>query len=82
MFSRYSELTIFMNNPLSYCGLIDAKMRVSDKDFPVLRPKLSSEDRPKHCFKYDKILHIILNKTSIQVNNFQKVSCLPFYQRI
>ena len=24
-----------MNNLLSYCGLIDAKIRVSDKDLPV-----------------------------------------------
>ena len=24
-----------MNNPLSYCGLVDAKIRVSDKDLPV-----------------------------------------------
>ena len=25
-----------MNNLLSYCGFIDAKMRASDKDLPVL----------------------------------------------
>ena len=25
----------FMNNLLSYCGLIDAKIRASDKDLPV-----------------------------------------------
>ena len=25
-----------MNNRLSYCGLIDAKIRASDKDLPVL----------------------------------------------
>jgi hypothetical protein len=25
-----------MNNLLSYCGLIDAKIRASDKDLPVL----------------------------------------------
>ena len=35
MFCRYSELTIFMNNLLSYCGLVDAK-KASDKDLPVL----------------------------------------------
>ena len=35
MFSRYSELTIFMNNLSSYCGLVDAKIRASDKDLPV-----------------------------------------------
>ena len=37
MFCRYSELTIFMNNDnlSSYCGLVDAKIRASDKDLPV-----------------------------------------------
>ena len=25
-----------MNNLLSYCGLVDAKIRASDKDLPVL----------------------------------------------
>ena len=29
-------LTNAMNNLLSYCGLIDAKIRASDKDLPVL----------------------------------------------
>ena len=36
MFCRYSELTIFINNLLSYCGLVDAKIRASDKDLPVV----------------------------------------------
>ena len=36
MFCRYSELTIFMNNLSSYCGIVDAKIRASDKDLPVL----------------------------------------------
>ena len=32
---QVSELTIFMNNLSSYCGLVDAKIRTSDKDLPV-----------------------------------------------
>ena len=35
MFSTCSELAIFMNNLLSYCGLVGAKIKVSDKDLPV-----------------------------------------------
>ena len=31
-----------MNNLLSYCGLVDAKIRASDKDLPVQAP---SRDR-------------------------------------
>ena len=44
MFSQCSELGIFpywtcnsMNNMSSYCGLLDAKIRASDKDLPVQR---------------------------------------------
>ena len=29
------ELVIQMNNLLLYCGLVDAKIRASDKDLPV-----------------------------------------------
>ena len=43
MFSPCSELGIFMywtgnsmNNLLSYCGWVNAKIRASDKDLPVL----------------------------------------------
>ena len=43
MLSPSSELAIFIywtcnskNNRLSYCGLVDAKIRASDKDLPVL----------------------------------------------
>ena len=28
-----------MNNRLSYCGLVDAKIRASDKDLPVHKPQ-------------------------------------------
>ena len=42
MFSLCSELGIFiywtcnsMNNLLSYCGLVDARMSASEKDLPV-----------------------------------------------
>ena len=31
-----------MNNLLSYCGLIDAKIRASDKDLPVTKGKESA----------------------------------------
>jgi hypothetical protein len=35
MFCFCSFLGNSMNNLLSYCGLIDAKIRASDKDLPV-----------------------------------------------
>ena len=44
MYTTCSELVIFMywtrnsmNNPLSYCGLGDARISASEKDLPVLR---------------------------------------------
>ena len=30
-----------MNNMSSYCGLVDAKIRASDKDIPVLSMKIN-----------------------------------------
>ena len=42
MYTACSELVAFMywtgksmNNLLSYCGLVDARIRASDKDLPV-----------------------------------------------
>ena len=40
-----------MNNLLSYCGLIDAKIRASDKDLPVYRTRLAGvqfQKKPNH----------------------------------
>ena len=34
-FSRIELLHKSMNNMTSYCGLVDAKLRASDKDLPV-----------------------------------------------
>ena len=36
MFSLGLSLEFSLNNLLSYCGLVAAKIRVSDKDLPVL----------------------------------------------
>ena len=34
-----------MNNLLSYCGLVDAKIKASDKDLPVQeQPEMDGED--------------------------------------
>ena len=35
---EFSCIELSMNNLSSYCGLVDAKIRVSDKDLPVLVP--------------------------------------------
>ena len=49
-----------MNNLLSYCGLIDVKIRASDKDLPVMQ-----------FFEKNKILPFDLS--DVQVNLCQKV---------
>ena len=43
MYTKFSELIVFMywpgklmNNLLSYCGLVDPRIRASEKDLPVL----------------------------------------------
>ena len=45
MYTTFSGLVVFMywndksiNNLLSYCGLIDARISASEKDLPVSRP--------------------------------------------
>jgi hypothetical protein len=35
MYTKCSELAIFMNNLLTYCGLVDARISASKKDLPV-----------------------------------------------
>ena len=35
-----------MNNVLSYCGLVDAKIRASDKDLPVQNGVVSMISKP------------------------------------
>ena len=40
----------FMNNPLPYCGLIDANKRGSEKDLPVLlMSKIFQNCNEKNC---------------------------------
>ena len=46
MYTTCSELVVFMyrtgksmNNLLSYCGLVDARISASDKDLPVQKSK-------------------------------------------
>ena len=53
MFWVCSELAIFMfwtrnsmNNLSSYCGLVDTRIRASDKDLPVTFPLINAELAP------------------------------------
>ena len=50
VYTTCSDLAIFMyrtrnsmDNLSSYCGLVDAKIRASDKDLPVHNPRTSEE---------------------------------------
>ena len=54
-----------MNNLLSYCGLVDAKIRASDKDLPVLLTK-SEAKTPEFDANTEPVLR------TLQVNLFQK----------
>ena len=51
MYTTCSELVVFMywtgksmNNLLSYCGLVDARIRASNKDLPVTVYEISREN--------------------------------------
>ena len=48
------ELQFKMNNRSLYCGLVDAKIRASDKDLPV-----------PHCFSYS--FDLIFQNQKIQI---------------
>jgi hypothetical protein len=56
MFSPCSELAIFMNNLLSYCGLVDARISASERDLPCmweLFPKINK------CVGPNKAMYIL-----------------------
>ena len=75
MFSTCSKLVLFMywtcnsmNNLLSYCGLVDAKIRASDKNLPVKYTPMKTRRKkvyPKRNLRY--LEEIILLKMSNQV---------------
>ena len=46
-----------MNNLLSYCGLVNAKIRASDKDLPV-----QGKEMQKFSFQMQMIFHKRLEK--------------------
>ena len=46
-----------MNNLLSYCGLIDAKIRASDKDLPLHHKQ---SENPKCATNRDRLLLVTL----------------------
>ena len=47
-----------MNNLLSYCGLVDAKIRASDKDLPVLRNFDKFQNYPIYIANDFSLVHI------------------------
>ena len=57
-----------MNNMLSYCGLIDAKIRASDKDLPVSQAKMEAQMQRL----LQKSVEITVNVEESRVPDFQK----------
>ena len=51
-----------MNNLLSYCGLVDAKISSSDKDLPV---HFGTAGRDKEKFKISDLLFSLIEKNCI-----------------
>ena len=62
-----------MNNMLSCCGLIDAKIRASDKDLPVCT-KLSSDINAQG--KYELLCEVQFFMVFSGTLNHQKISML------
>ena len=61
-----------MNNLLSYCGLVDAKIRASDKDLPVqlFQKELTEMLPPDAHLKASNKVHISLTGFDVALNNF------------
>ena len=56
-----------MNTLMSYCGLIDAKIRASDKDLPV----------PNPLFKGG-----LISEVTLKCAKTLPLNCLVFYQKV
>ena len=61
-----------MNNLLSYCGLVDAKIRASDKDLPV-----HSKQNTGFYYKFD-VGQIIIDNDYGDLSKFQGMSKISF----
>ena len=61
-----------MNNMPSYCGLVDAKIRASDKDLPVqlFQKELTEMLPPDAHLKASNKVHISLTGFDVALNNF------------
>ena len=62
MFCAFSFHGNSINNLLSYCGLIDAKIRASDKDLPVLMAELDFFSGPTIKFEMIDVLFLPIFK--------------------
>ena len=73
------ELGIFMygtcnsmNNLLSYCGLVNAKIRAFDKDLPVWSiPWTICHSKLSNCFRHDQYFSRINADTYLNINIYQ-----------
>ena len=62
-----------MNNLLSYCGLVDARIRASNKDLPV-QPQVTSSVQAIHNVQAAQDLQIVQDNQNVQdVPNLQDV---------
>ena len=77
------ELRIFicwtcnsMNNLLSYCGLLDAKIRASDKDLPVQWPCTTTLSSPGVCITLDKAFQVPFHGHNVPRSSMRSIKHL------
>ena len=61
-----------MNNLLSYCGLVDARISASEKDLPVLKNLLSSFYKHNSCTISGSFLRLLNNAYAELSGNVEK----------
>ena len=77
------EILIQWNNLMSYCGLVDAKIRASDKDLPVLLNFLDINKNFKNLISFsglvtspipNNIFNIFSKKLAVNQNEINIIS--------
>ena len=78
-----SELVVFMywigksmNNILSYYGLLDAKIRASDKDLPIQWPCTTTLSSPGVCITLDKAFQVPFHGHNVPRSSMRSIKHL------
>ena len=73
MFYAYTFHGNSMNNLLSYCGLVDARIRASEKRFTCTKKNGPPEIISTNCTHQEHSTYYLLNYLAIYKTNFSEI---------